>query len=87
MTKDDWFELIMYKLIDYDLTNVKYIGIDYDGEIVTSSYLMTIEDNTIPPNGQKVWGGKPPPDHMIPFCTDVYLNPVMDNYAEMLFKL
>jgi len=36
MTDDDFEQLILFKLIDYNLTGAKYLAVDFDGEIVVS---------------------------------------------------
>lgn len=88
MTDVDWYELILFKLISYDLTDMKYVGVDFDGEIVVGDDKMALTDNTIPPSGYEVWevhknGGF---DNEAT-RTGIFLRPAPPNYKELMFKL
>jgi len=89
-TKDDWFEFILFKLIDVDLTGIKTIAVDFDGEIVMSKCKMRITDNTQPPDGDKFWESysqSSKDSYYSAVCTRIFLDPVMPDYDKIYFEL
>ena len=91
-TDDEWKEFLLFKLLDYDLTDINYLAIDFDGEIVVSSALMrsTTTAPTILSGG--VYWISPninPNNNPNRRTTNIFIDEdcIPDNYATMLIKL
>lgn len=88
MTEDDYKELILFKLIDYDLTGIKYAALDYDGEIVISKYKLSTESSTADGLIAYYWVSRDKRySHPTCIVTKIFMDDVPENYASMLFEL
>lgn len=93
MTDDDFEGLIWFHLLDYNLTDVKYIAVDFDSEIVLSyKDMLTITESAIMPT-KFLWETE---NDTFRVRTDIYINqkknnqfiaPAPDNYSTVVIKL
>ena len=93
-TDNEWKEFLLFKLLDVDLTGIKYIAIDFDGEISVSPEEMVTETAELDDGDSgDYWitrsgNGKKIP-RTISKVTDIFIDEdcIPDNYATMLIKL
>ena len=71
MTDEDFIELIWFTLMDVDLTDINYLAVDYDGEIIyRTKKLIPVN---IAKNNIVAWRTEPPSISPYPIVYMIYL--------------
>ena len=84
MTDDDFTQLVLFKLLDENINNVKYVAVDYDGEIVCG--FDTLSPCQVPEQDSCCWQTNHTADF---FLSGIYikLNPLPNNYKTVMITL